>query len=804
MALQPFRQASFAGGQLATRLHGRHDLARYFIGLRRSRNGFPVPEGAWMNRAGTLQVREAKDSAAAVDRVARFIPFIFSEVFGQAYVLEFGQGYIRFHVGGATIADPFIPANPYEVATPYLAADLWKLKYAQQGDVVTLTCQGYDTRELKRVAHDNWTIGLADFDIPQTSGIVYVHPSILDNVADATHPAKAWEWLFSELWEDQRGVMWETAPKKITQIAVQDGDPWFSKFTYPAGAFVIKGAQLWRSLQAGNLNHDPDLETPGGPYVYWTPDTVMQNPPPVRTNALPLEVVLFPDKTVKLWVRGTAGLVIQPENILRGRRVYRGRNKASGYVGEFDGTSFLDTGDLPDISLSAPQGRNPFKVYDNDNVLLRTEKPTAVTYQDERRVFLGTAERPATAFLSRVADYYNFDRHSPELADDGFELELAGRLRETIRWAVGAARLLIGTQSSIWALGSPQGTVLTPTSREAKVQGAAGASWLDPLVIPPDVVLYVRTKGTGVRDLVYDGGREGYVGSDLVLFARDLFTGYEIKAWAYAEDPWSVVWAVRSDGKLLSLTYVREQEVWAWAWHDTQGLVEDVCVVPEGGEDAVYLLVKRQKGDGTWHRYVERMASRVVQIDPVDGRKKIEECIFLDSAVTKRPLAAGAAVTGLGHLEGLEVVALADGKVIRTDPNGADLVVTGGQVTLLDEEGDGFDVVHVGLPYLAELELLDLALQGANVRNQVKTVSRVSFELEASRGLEVAEAADAAEADWAVWDVVADQESGLFSGLAEVVAFSGWNKKGRAALRQREPLPCTVLAVTREADVGGA
>lgn len=805
MALQPFRQLSFAAGELADRLHARSDLAKYAVGLRRSRNGFPAPEGAWLNRPGTIQVREAKDSAAAVDRVARFIPFVFSEVFGQAYVLELGQGYIRFHVGGATIADPGNPAVPYEIATPYAAADLWKLKYAQQGDVVTLTCDGYDPRELKRLAHDSWTIGLVSFDIPVPNGAVYLHPSVLRNAADATHLAKQWEWQVTEIWEDESGLQWETAPLSVSYIGVQHGDAWDQSFSYPLNAVVSRSGDLWKSLAANNVNNDPAGETPGGPYGYWEPGQVAVVPPPLYTNALPASIVIYPDRTVKLWVRGTWGLTVPTGARLVGRRIYRGRGSFFGYLDEFDGTEYLDTGDTPNIATSPPQGRNPLKVYDGNGAPLRTERPTVVAFQAERLVFGGTAERPATLLHSRTGDYYNFDRHEPKLADDGFELELAGRKREQIRWAVGLEQLVVGTQSSIWTTRAVEGQPYGPGQVEARVKGSAGASWLDPLVIASDqgdALLYVRTKGCGVRDLVFDGTRQVVAGSDLVVLARHFFTGYAITAWTYQEDPWNVVWAVRSDGKLLSLTYVRDQEVWAWALHETTGLVEDVCAVPEGSEDAVYLLVKRQKADGTWHRYVERMASRVVQVDAVTGRKKVEECVHVDCGVTARNLAAGTPVPGLGHLEGLTVVALADGRPILDDGNGNPLVVQGGQVTLPDPEAAGFGVVHVGLPYASTMELLDLFVPGANVRNQVKNVGRLAFELEASRGLEVAERADAADGEWTAWEV--EEETGaLVDGLFELSVFSSWNKRGRAAVRQRLPLPCTVLAVTREADVGG-
>src|SRR5690606_34482023 len=95
--------------------------------------------------------------------------------------------------------------------------------------------------------------------------------------------------------------------------------------------------------------------------------------------------------------------------------------------------------------------------------------------------------------------------------------------------------------------------------------------------------------------------------------------------WAYQEEPNSVVWMVRSDGTLLGLTYLREHDVVAWHRHDTDGLVESVAVIPEGNEDALYMIVKRTI-DGATVRYLERMNSRYFE--------EIEDLVHLDCAIT--------------------------------------------------------------------------------------------------------------------------------------------------------------------------
>ena len=104
---------------------------------------------------------------------------------------------------------------------------------------------------------------------------------------------------------------------------------------------------------------------------------------------------------------------------------------------------------------------------------------------------------------------------------------------------------------------------LAPDDIDAKRQGEVGSSWVDPLVVDGSV-LAIRSKGTGIRSFTEDYIRQTFVDSDMSVFAPHLFVGHTIVDWAYAEDPWSLVWAVRDDGVLLSCAYLKEQEILAW------------------------------------------------------------------------------------------------------------------------------------------------------------------------------------------------------------------------------------------------
>jgi hypothetical protein len=368
----PFRQESFAGGILGSRTKGRNQLARYAVSVAELHNFLPVPEGAALNRAGFPYVAETKDSAAGRDRPVRLIPFVFSESAGQAYQIELGEGYARFIVDGAHVADPVNPAIPYEIATPYAAADLARLKHAQQGDVVTLTRQGYDVRELKRYGHQDWRLETLSFDVPVPNGEVYVHPDSI-HAADGTHLAKDWRWRITEIWEDESGLQWETSPLEPTAVGVMSRDAWSGGFTYEQGAVVTKGGLTWISLSPGNTNVDPqgggaagwwlqdeiawDLtisypvgafvtsggtryrslqaanlnNDPAGSPLWWVADAVV--PAAVlMTNPYPDTFVVYPDRTAKLWARGGWGTTV-PGSRLVGRRVFRGRGSFFGWVG---------------------------------------------------------------------------------------------------------------------------------------------------------------------------------------------------------------------------------------------------------------------------------------------------------------------------------------------------------------------------------------------------------------------------------------------------------------------------------------
>ncbi len=99
-------------------------------------------------------------------------------------------------------------------------------------------------------------------------------------------------------------------------------------------------------------------------------------------------------------------------------------------------------------------------------------------------------------------------------------------------------------------------------------------------------VFYVQARGYAVKRLTFNIYVDAYVPTDVSALSSHLFEGRQIVEWAWAEQPYYLIWSLRDDGVLLSLTYLQEQEIQGWARHDTQGYFRSVCSIPQLPEGA--------------------------------------------------------------------------------------------------------------------------------------------------------------------------------------------------------------------------
>ncbi len=445
-----------------------------------------------------------------------------------------------------------------------------------------------------------------------------------------------------------------------------------------------------------------------------------------------------------------------------------------GFLSSTTGTSFKDNGSIePDVTDAPPEARNPFSGSEY--------YPSCCAYYKQRLCFGRSNTNPQTLWMTQTANYRNMNVSSPRRADDAIEYTIAGNQVNEIRHIVPLRDLIILTSGGEWTM-TTGGQGLAADTVDFVHESVNGSSHLLPLVIN-NSVLYVNPTGNKVRDLFYRFEDDGYSGDDLTIFSRHLFENRTITEWCFQKEPHRVVWAITNDGILLGLTYNREHQVWGWHRHDTEnGAFESICAIQEDGHDSVYVTVRRTIND-TETRYIEKMESRV--FTDIKDAVFVDSCLSYDGEPTQT-------VSGLEHLEGQTVAILADGNVhART-------IVEDGSISL----NYPASVIHVGLPITAELETLDVHIPNYPSFGQRRNVHSVILYVKDTRGIWVG------PNEHTLIEYKQRRQShgyapvALESGEIQVTVMPDWNSNGRLFIRQKDPLPVTILSAAPDISMG--
>ena len=286
-----------------------------------------------------------------------------------------------------------------------------------------------------------------------------------------------------------------------------------------------------------------------------------------------------------------------------------------GFIGRATDTTFTDRNITATKTDTPPTGNDPFVGVGN--------YPGAVGYYQQRLVFAGSDLNPQTVWMSKTGLFKNFGYSTPNKDDDAITFTIASREVNRMRHLLGLRKLLGLTSGGEWTFNGSD-TGLTSKTIQASQEGYDGSSLVPPVVVGNSAV-YVQARGNRVSSFGYSLEADGFAADDLTIFSAHLFRGRELTNVAYQKIPDSIVWYVRDDGILLGLTYNPTQQLVGWHWHDTDGFVESIACIPEGQEDALYMVVRRTI-NGVQKRYIERMASRQIE--------SIEDAFFVDSGLT--------------------------------------------------------------------------------------------------------------------------------------------------------------------------
>ena len=391
--------------------------------------------------------------------------------------------------------------------------------------------------------------------------------------------------------------------------------------------------------------------------------------------------------------------------------------------------------------------------------------PVSVAFHQDRLVIGGSRDLPNRLWFSRSGDLFNFNTGTG-LDDEAIEFSILSDQVNAIRGIFSGRHLQLFTSGAEWMV---SGDPLTPATVQIRRQTRIGS--MVGRHIPPinvdGATLFVARNGEQVQEFLYTDLEQAYQVTDLALVSRHIVP---VPVDMDFDQRQRLLFLVREDGRVATLTVFRAESVAAWTLLETDGAVLSVAVV---GDD-VFMLVRR--GDA-------------VLIEQLDGG------IQLDSALTGTANAPAFVWSGLDHLEDRTVSVLADGIVQ------ANRQVQGGAVTL----DAAASHVAIGLPYTHVIEPLPPStVSESGAGRAVRLVEAIfklqdtpALRLDIGRGLR----------DMALRRLdgapILDVPPAPVSGDIRVRAL-GWHVKTDRPLwriEQDMPLPFTLLSVETELKV---
>ncbi|UDQ99390.1 hypothetical protein AAEX28_04715 [Lentisphaerota bacterium WC36G] len=455
------------------------------------------------------------------------------------------------------------------------------------------------------------------------------------------------------------------------------------------------------------------------------------------------------------WVQG-AKVTISWEAVADADRynIYKDTRGYFGFIGNVDKETLSFTDDhIEEASDDSPKSLDvPFK---------ESCYPATIGIHQQRMTFANTQEDGQNIFLTASGTFSDFTVSSPSKDDDSIEFKVDSRQGNEVKYILPLENMVVLTSGTEIMVTGNQGNVLTPTAINAKIQSYWGCHDVPPIICGKSI-LFVGRYGKKVRDLMYALANDGYNGGDLSVLASDLFDS-PIKDWCYCQQPNSIIWVMLENGKLLSLTYLKEHEVFAWCQHTVKGEIKSLAAVPNLEYEDLYILIEYQG-----KLLLERMGRDYENIY-LDHATLLEDTNSLESS----PL--------IGKL------AVVDNKqfVDEIDKN-----------ETLDNNVTGY----CGVKYTAIIETLNPSLsdngQEAILR---KRLSKVAIKLQNSCCLKVQ--SNTSEVNDVLMPT-ADDNYTLYSQTENVDFLGTMSDEATVKIFSDLPYPFKILSITKEIEIG--
>lgn len=541
-------QYSFNSGEMSPRMKGRIDVQRYKSGCETMLNFFPQIQGPARKRSGTRFVAEVKNSA----HNARLIPFEFSTE--QAYILEFGDQYIRFYKDGGVIESA--PSTPYEISTPYAHTDVGDLHFAQSADVIFIAHPSHPPYKLGRTSDTSWSLDEIEFDWPAFNDQNISATTVTASATTGTITLTASASLFST--GDIGGYF------RFEEPIASKHDLWEAGKAVTIGDFRRYGDNLYKADISGTTGTRPPVHTDGAESdgtVTWSYQ---------HSGAGYAKLTVFTSDT-----QVTASVVkILPDSSTSGTKRW-----------SFSAWSYL------------------------------SGYPKSVAFYEDRLWWAGSPAKPQTLWASVSGDYENHLYGTED--DSALNYTINSQEVNTIEWMVPGKQLTVGTSGGEFIVAaSSADQAITPTNVRITPQTTFGDADIQPFRIGGAVV-FVQRSLRKVRELIYDFNTDSYNAPNLTSIADHILDAGAVDM-AYQQEPDQIIWIPDANGQIVALTYERTEQVVAWSRHSVGGSVESITTIPhwDGDQDSTWMVVNRTIDGGTV-RYIEYFEKQILDDDAI-------------------------------------------------------------------------------------------------------------------------------------------------------------------------------------------
>lgn len=786
-------QTNFNAGELSPDLAGHIDLDRYANGMKTMLNAVPQTSGGAKRRDGSRQIAATKTTG-----VTRLIPFVFSKT--QAYVVEIGDQYARFFTPSGQLTNS---GAPLEIATPWTADKVFGVEFAQGSDTMFIAHPSTPIKRLVRILQTTWQIDDAPFD-----------PAPIDEIGARPQSTIG----LSQTAAGQNGVANSAGAflpadvgrniVAIQGVALITGFINTSNVNYTVTSTFSLNAYLpndWKIDQSPIAPVTPSNKSPVDGGI-----TLVVDGPPIAVASVSLTGTtmtlssvdphgLSVGQTIVLsgfesaGLDGTYAVATVPSSTTITFN-FNGSLLAGGTLGTVyvygagaawrpsDVGSYVSiNGGLVEITavsngskalgrivkeltstITAPGNSWSLKSFVWNPV---DGYPSAVSLFKQRLYAAGSSGFPSTLWASQIGLYFDFTPGTDDA--DSFSYAASSDQVNQVKHLSAFRILGMLTEGEEFTVTGGSSASITPTNIDMSSQSTFGCAQPKPVRVANELI-YLQRAGKKVRSMTYDFNTDSFRSQNLTRLAAHI-TGPGIVDMAFQAEPNPIVWMVRSDGVLVSMTYDHDESVCGFAQHTTDGLYKSVCVIPGDESDVVFTVVQRTV-NGVTVQYVEQF----------------DASVMTDAAVIGSSPTPTAVWTGLGSLEAKACDVKADGVYM------GQITVSGGQITLPRAASS----IEVGLHYGSKGVLLTPNISGGlgtSQGNQQRTGKVIIRLLDTTRCVVQGQPIPFRH----FGTNVLDRAPELFTGDVDISDW-GWDETAEITIEQDQPYPWHVLALIRQ------